>query len=29
MINFWNRLAIALRAVPGHYQPARKSTAAS
>jgi len=29
MINVWNRLAIGLRAVPGHYQPARKSTAAS
>jgi AhpD family alkylhydroperoxidase len=28
-INIWNRLAIAMRAVPGHYQPARKSSAAS
>jgi AhpD family alkylhydroperoxidase len=27
-INAWNRLAIALRAVPGHYRPA-SSTAAS
>jgi len=27
-INFWNRLAIALRAVPGHYQPAHKSSSA-
>ena len=29
MINLWNRLAIALRAEPGHYQPARKSSAAT
>lgn len=28
-INMWNRLAIATRAVPGHYQPARSSSAAS
>jgi alkylhydroperoxidase family enzyme len=28
-INMWNRLAISMRAVPGHYQPARSSTAAS
>lgn len=28
MINVWNRLAISMRAVPGHYRPA-KSTAAS
>ena len=28
-INMWNRLAIATRAVPGAYQPARSSTAAS
>jgi AhpD family alkylhydroperoxidase len=28
-INVWNRIAIALRAVPGHYQPAHKSSAAS
>jgi AhpD family alkylhydroperoxidase len=28
-INSWNRIAISLRAVPGHYQPARKSSAAS
>jgi AhpD family alkylhydroperoxidase len=27
-INFWNRLAIGLRAVPGHYQPAHKSSSA-
>lgn len=26
-INFWNRLAISMRAVPGTYQPARKSSA--
>ncbi|MFI5095047.1 MAG: carboxymuconolactone decarboxylase family protein [Candidatus Acidiferrum sp.] len=28
-INAWNRLAIALRAVPGHYRPAASSAAAS
>jgi AhpD family alkylhydroperoxidase len=28
-INMWNRMAIATRAVPGAYQPARSSTAAS
>jgi AhpD family alkylhydroperoxidase len=28
-INSWNRIAISLRAVPGHYQPAQKSSAAS
>lgn len=27
-INSWNRLAIAMRAVPGTYQPATKSSAA-
>ena len=27
-INAWNRLAIALRAVPGHYQPKSSSAAA-
>jgi len=27
-INMWNRIAIALRAVPGRYQPPQKSTAA-
>ena len=27
MINFWNRLAIAFRAVPGRYQPAHKTPA--
>jgi AhpD family alkylhydroperoxidase len=29
MINLWNRLAISLRGVPGHYRPAKTSTAAS
>jgi len=29
LINLWNRLAIALRAEPGRYQPARKSSAVS
>lgn len=29
MINLWNRLAISLRAVPGHYRPAKASSAAS
>ncbi|MGB2645182.1 MAG: carboxymuconolactone decarboxylase family protein [Candidatus Acidiferrum sp.] len=28
-INAWNRLAISLRAVPGHYRPASTSAAAS
>jgi AhpD family alkylhydroperoxidase len=28
-INSWNRIAISLRAVPGHYQPPQKSSAAS
>ncbi|HKW55847.1 MAG TPA: carboxymuconolactone decarboxylase family protein [Candidatus Acidoferrum sp.] len=28
-INSWNRLAIALRAVPGHYRPATQPSAAS
>jgi AhpD family alkylhydroperoxidase len=28
-INAWNRIAIATRAVPGHYHPQQKSTAAS
>ena len=28
-INAWNRLAIALRAVPGHYRPAPSAAAAS
>ena len=28
-INMWNRLAISMRAVPGHYQPAKSSSAAS
>jgi AhpD family alkylhydroperoxidase len=28
-INAWNRIAIALRAVPGRYQPVQKSSAAS
>ena len=27
-INSWNRIAISLRAVPGHYQPKQKSSAA-
>lgn len=29
MINLWNRLAISLRAVPGHYRPAKASSAGS
>ncbi len=29
MINLWNRLAIALRAVPGHYKPAATAASAS
>jgi alkylhydroperoxidase family enzyme len=28
-INAWNRLAIAMRAVPGEYQPAERKAAAS
>ena len=28
-INAWNRIAISLRAVPGRYRPAEKSSAAS
>src|ERR1043166_441752 len=28
-INMWNRLAISMRAVPGHYRPANSSVAAS
>jgi len=28
-INSWNRIAISLRAVPGRYQPAQKSSSAS
>lgn len=28
-INLWNRLAIAMRAVPGHYKPAKSTAAAS
>jgi AhpD family alkylhydroperoxidase len=28
-INAWNRLAISLRAVPGHYRPAHSSATAS
>jgi alkylhydroperoxidase family enzyme len=27
MINTWNRLAIAVRAVPGTYDPAQRSAA--
>jgi AhpD family alkylhydroperoxidase len=27
IINAWNRIAIATRAVPGHYQPPKKSSA--
>ena len=27
-INAWNRIAISFRAVPGHYQPPQKSSAA-
>lgn len=29
MINLWNRIAISLRAVPGHYRATVKSSAAS
>lgn len=29
MINLWNRVAISLRAVPGHYRPAKSTSAAS
>ena len=28
-INMWNRVAISMRAVPGHYRPANSSVAAS
>jgi len=28
-INSWNRLAIAMRSVPGEYQPAHKSASAT
>jgi AhpD family alkylhydroperoxidase len=28
-INMWNRLAISMRAVPGHYKPAKSSAASS
>jgi AhpD family alkylhydroperoxidase len=28
IINAWNRIAISLRAVPGHYQPPQKSSSA-
>jgi alkylhydroperoxidase family enzyme len=28
-INSWNRLAIAMRAVPGQYQPPERKAAAS
>jgi AhpD family alkylhydroperoxidase len=28
-INAWNRIAISMGAVPGHYQPAQKSSAAT
>jgi alkylhydroperoxidase family enzyme len=28
-INAWNRLAIALRAVPGHYRPAASTATAA
>ncbi len=28
-INLWNRLAISTRALPGHYKPAKPTTAAS
>jgi AhpD family alkylhydroperoxidase len=29
MINLWNRVAISTRAVPGHYKPAKSTSAAS
>jgi AhpD family alkylhydroperoxidase len=29
VINTWNRIAIGMRAVPGHYQPAKKTAASS
>ena len=29
IINMWNRLAISMRAVPGHYRPAKSSAAGS
>lgn len=28
-INMWNRMAISMRAVPGHYRPAKSSAATS
>jgi AhpD family alkylhydroperoxidase len=28
-INLWNRLAISMRALPGHYKPAKSASAAS
>jgi AhpD family alkylhydroperoxidase len=28
-INMWNRMAISMRAVPGHYHPAKSSAASS
>jgi len=28
-INMWNRMAISMRAVPGHYHPAKSSAVAS
>jgi alkylhydroperoxidase family enzyme len=29
MINLWNRMAVSLRAVPGHYRPVKTSSASS
>ena len=29
MINLWNRVAVSTRAVPGHYKPAKSTSAAS
>ena len=29
MINLWNRLAISMRALPGHYKPAQSRSAAT
>jgi len=28
-INMWNRIAISMRAVPGHYHPSKASAASS
>ena len=28
-INLWNRLAISMRALPGHYKPAKSASGAS